>query len=611
MAPKTVSLVVKYTDHEELWVEMGPKLDSTIINPCHVKKIEKDSKTNNLLQVNCGKCQESIQLNIYFYNTKYETDEKELGTSSKSLGDFEMVPFLKYEPEVVIKKEEIEDVEMGEDNEDFGNFTEDEDESTSGYTDKQEVEQTEEVDSDAKQTIFRRKYGNQEEIVTNFDLTKEMCDLCGFEKRKNSSVPFFLKHRAQHFIKKLSPTEYRCIACKSTFEKIEKIRFHTRTCPGLSSLVERLKSGTVKIKTANNVPRPLKIPEGVVLPDISKLKVPFYLCIDQPDGSKVWIEKTKTIKGMRISNFDSKELKCDLCGFEAKYRSMQIRHRKLHLFQQENDQKCLGCHNIFPTSDERVTHAYFCPKKNTVNILACSYCDHIAASYLQLRNHIGSTHGKNKESYGGNTFVMCHICSKEVRRSKMYSHLIRHNVSDGRPYSCAHCERRFSGRGALKCHLVKFHFKEFASFSCHLCPLVFKARQEYEKHLFSRHRIGKSAAIACTICKKVLANESSLSAHMTSQHTDASEKQKFDCPHCEKFFFKKRNLEAHIPTHLPENERPHKCWCGRGYATRDKLNRHHLEHTDPNKLLSVCTVCGKSMKSKQSLKVHMRIHTGM
>lgn len=371
-----------------------------------------------------------------------------------------------------------------------------------------------------------------------------------------------------------------------------------------------------KLKTLRKIKRnfnkKVKIPKGVVLPDLTKLETPFYICVDQPNGSKVWVEKTKTIKGFRISNFDSRLLKCDLCGFEAKHRSLQIRHRKMHLFQLENDTTCLGCRKNFLSSEERITHAYFCPEKDTVNVLACAYCDFIATSYLKLRQHIGATHGPKKDRYRGTYLVMCHICSKEIRRCKMYGHLLTHSVPDGKPFFCNHCDKKFSSRNALKTHLIKFHFKDSAKFSCHLCPLVFKGRQEFDKHLFSRHRIGKSPAVTCTICSKTLANDSSLSSHMISQHKDASEKPKFECsyPKCGKFFFKKTNLENHFPTHLPESERPHKCWCGRGFATRDKLNRHDLEHTDPNKLLHMCNVCGKAMKSKQSLKVHLRIHTG-
>lgn len=607
MDKKVVNLVVKYSNQEEFWVEICSKLENALLNnDRHVKKVEKDCKSNELLKLKCDNCHESIELNLYFYNSKLDID-------SKTVSNLEV----KHEPEVFIKQEEKEienneEVDGDDDDEDDNDYEQEKDESSDTENEVEEEVEAENNEEffDAKgQKMYRRKYGNQPEIVTNFDFRTEICDICDYKKKKYASFSLFLIHRAQHFIKKVSDKEYHCIACGDKFPKIDAIRVHTRTCPKRESLIEKHKTGKIKIKIATNVVR-VNIPEGIVLPDLKKLKPPYYMCIDQPDGSKIWIEKTKSLKGVRISNFDSRVLKCDLCGFEAKHRSMQIRHRKLHLFQQEGDQKCLGCHKIFPNADDRIAHAYCCPKKDTVNILACSYCNFMASSYLNLRNHIGSTHGKNKESYGGANFIMCYICSKEVRRCKMHGHLLKHSVADGKPYTCAHCEKRFSSRGALKSHLVKFHFKNFANYSCHLCPLVFKGRQEYDKHLFSRHRIGKSNAVPCSICGQILANESSLNSHMNSRHKDASQKQKFECPHCEKFFFKKTNLEIHIPTHLPESERPFKCFCGRGFCSRDKLNRHKLEHTDPNKLLSVCNVCGKSMKSKQSLKVHMRIHTG-
>lgn len=289
---------------------------------------------------------------------------------------------------------------------------------------------------------------------------------------------------------------------------------------------------------------------------------------------------------------------------------MAVRHRKLHLFQREDDKTCLGCQGWFDTPEDRVTHAYCCLKKDTVNILECSTCKFIAPTYHSLRNHIGATHGPNAEGYKGSLPVLCHICSKEIPKNKMYAHLLRHTASDGRPFICTHCEKRFATRGAIKNHLIKVHFQSSASFFCHLCPMVFVEKHSYQNHLQAGHGIGKCETVSCDQCGKVLANAASLKSHMNSRHTDASEKPRFNCPHCDKFFFKKNNLETHIPTHFPEHERPHKCWCGRGFAGKDKLNRHQLEHTNPEKLLVHCTVCGKSMKSKQSLKVHMRIHTG-
>ncbi|XP_063703747.1 zinc finger protein 568-like [Culicoides brevitarsis] len=606
MCSKTVNLIVRHSGNNDFRVEIAENPE----NP-HTHKVEKDSRTNENLQINCTKCHESIQLKVFFESNNVDDVESFWAPNSP--------PFVKCEPEVVIKKEEDDfEIPMVEEEDEEQVSEEADDENDEDFTISDSEDDlpiakltSSSVVKEGKQTLYKRKYGNQEEIITNYDLSKKVCDICGYKKRTNASLWHFMRHRAHHFIEKEGVGVYKCIGCQKKFDTLDKIRFHTRTCAaGLTLVTEQQKTGTLKQRKPA-IHWKDRVPEGIVLPEnVEKFPVPFYKCVDQPDGSKIWIEKSQSTKGLRISNFDTRLLTCDLCETTVKYRSMYIRHRKLHLFQQENDDKCLGCDQIFPTADDRVAHTYFCPKWKSVDITKCSACGFVCGGYQQLRSHIHSNHGKNKEAYNTKSKIMCHICSQEVRRSKMYAHLLRHEHPEGRPYACAHCDRRFSGRNNLKIHLIKFHFKSMAEYQCHVCPLCFKGRQEYEKHMYSRHKIGKNQNVTCKLCQKVLANDSSLHAHNRAMHTDASEKQKFECPHCEKFFFKKRNLEAHIPTHLPESERPFKCWCGRGYATRDKLTKHNLEHTDPTKLLSVCSVCGKAMKSKQSLKVHMRIHTG-
>uniref|UniRef100_A0A336KBT4 CSON005099 protein n=1 Tax=Culicoides sonorensis TaxID=179676 RepID=A0A336KBT4_CULSO len=625
MSAQKVNLIINHPNPHEIYVEICARPDLNVISKYkETIQVKNDHKTNDLLKINCRNCSECIELNVYFSTREVKDFEAFEDAEKIQISEIN----IKAEPEIVIKTEDVEeakdeemamsgdenhgwdDPSMSDDSSDFNSDGDDDDyEAPSTRTKGKKTKKSEKIqEGNSNQRLYRRQWGSNEEIVTNFDLSKHICDICGTKKRECSSYPDFLIHRAAHFFEKKSEKEYHCLGCDSIFEKIDIVRFHTRTCSGRDLIKSKFKAGKLKVK--QRAPRPFTIPEGVILPDLNQIKAPFYQCFEQKNGVKIWVEKQKT-KQLRISNFDPHSLKCDMCGFDTKQFSVLIRHRNLHLFQQDSDIKCLGCNQEFPDPNDRLTHAYCCLKKDTVDILQCSYCSFRAASYHQLRNHIGGNHGPNKESYYGHNFVICHICSKQVRRSRMHNHLLQHTVSDGRPYICAHCDKRLTSRGALRGHLIKFHFKNFASYTCHLCPMVFKRKEEHDKHLFARHQIGKSVwTVPCKLCGKILANESSLSAHITARHTAASAKQKYECPQCHKIFLKKSNMDNHIPTHLPESERPFKCWCGRGYASRDKLNKHNLEHTNPEKLLSVCSVCGKSMKSKQSLKVHMRIHTG-
>lgn len=208
------------------------------------------------------------------------------------------------------------------------------------------------------------------------------------------------------------------------------------------------------------------------------------------------------------------------------------------------------------------------------------------------------------------TFILCHICSKNIKGNLFTEHMFKHNISD-RPYQCDHCDKSFSRLASLRDHLIVRHFTSLAEFLCPHCPSVFSREPHLKKHLYDRHRIGKSQKQTCPHCNMQLSNKGILKSHILNIHTDPALKKRWQCEECSKIFFKKSHYDSHMRTHLPEDQRPFRCEiCGKTYIHNNVFKRHLMEHENFESILTKCEVCHKGFKYANSLKVHMRIHTG-
>lgn len=129
--------------------------------------------------------------------------------------------------------------------------------------------------------------------------------------------------------------------------------------------------------------------------------------------------------------------------------------------------------------------------------------------------------GRPKE----NPHILCHICSKNIRRDMLNDHMFKHEFANSRPYECNECGKSFSRVNSLQDHLIQKHFTSLAKFLCPHCPSVFSRNCLLQKHLYDRHRIGKSQSQTCPHCNLVLSNKGTLKSHITNMHTDPSQKK--------------------------------------------------------------------------------------
>ncbi|XP_064645905.1 zinc finger protein 724-like [Lineus longissimus] len=155
--------------------------------------------------------------------------------------------------------------------------------------------------------------------------------------------------------------------------------------------------------------------------------------------------------------------------------------------------------------------------------------------------------------------------------------------------------------------------------SCHICPKEFDSIVQLQKHL-QLHSDGKH--FSCEHCNKSYKDRSSLNRHLRTVHVDGShggEKSpnsraaKLEsgsgtlCDHCGKSFHNPSALQTHLVVH--SNERPFKCeGCGKFLKTKNDLRRHARLHA--NERRHKCADCPKAFNSAATLRCHRRIHTG-
>ncbi|XP_038210808.1 zinc finger protein 431-like isoform X2 [Zerene cesonia] len=105
-------------------------------------------------------------------------------------------------------------------------------------------------------------------------------------------------------------------------------------------------------------------------------------------------------------------------------------------------------------------------------------------------------------------------------------------------------------------------------------------------------------------CNKRFFTRGHLNAHIKIHfpNPDAA----YKCDHCTAVFTQQTRLVSHMSTHT--DNRPHICdICQRNFKRPSTLTRHKLIHTIP---MCKCEVCGIGFRTKSALRHHQRVHTG-
>jgi len=183
-------------------------------------------------------------------------------------------------------------------------------------------------------------------------------------------------------------------------------------------------------------------------------------------------------------------------------------------------------------------------------------------------------------------------------------------------YSCTECEKYYSNRNALRCH-VNIHKGKYKCTECGRCCSSKTCLEEHrQRHLGQK-------MFKCTVCSKRFTRSWELTLH---GKTHSGEKL-YKCYVCEKTFGRYEHLKVHLRIHT--GEKPYRCSvCNRSFATSTHLKRHKCsvqssasdeltEHGNVvmnsrihNEKIYKCYECDRVFSRCEHLKVHMRLHTG-
>lgn len=180
-----------------------------------------------------------------------------------------------------------------------------------------------------------------------------------------------------------------------------------------------------------------------------------------------------------------------------------------------------------------------------------------------------------------------HICKACQKIFPTAIQLKEHNI---RPYSCTTCEASFSVLGNLKTH-ESSHAKTKISHLIQREGTSIK-HEDYVQTYEREH-------IACPKCDLSFTSQQTLETHNLSHHNKAVYE---DLP-CDKIF--------DVSNVKRKRKRTHKittCMtCYKSFASKDTLKIHQRIHT--GEMPYSCSNCDKSFKSQGAIHVHLRTHT--
>ncbi|XP_075218928.1 uncharacterized protein LOC142323327 [Lycorma delicatula] len=219
-------------------------------------------------------------------------------------------------------------------------------------------------------------------------------------------------------------------------------------------------------------------------------------------------------------------------------------------------------------------------------------------------------HSHEREQHAEISIVQCHVCSETVlRKVSMNRHLKvchpKEKLHSYISYKCKQCLRLFPTFKLLDQHVRTWH-PSCVVFRCPHCHSPLKNKKSLYDHIKTQHRVNQT--YQCEECGRTLYSKRALSIHTQLKHHQTN-KLRFKCRLCEKFFESKDARKTHYRIDHAQENIFHCRECGKGFASKSGLYGHkqvHLMSIDAFK----CEHCNKEFSRRDSYNEHLQIHTG-
>ncbi|XP_052758239.1 zinc finger protein 250-like isoform X2 [Galleria mellonella] len=186
---------------------------------------------------------------------------------------------------------------------------------------------------------------------------------------------------------------------------------------------------------------------------------------------------------------------------------------------------------------------------------------------------------------------------------------------DQEPLRCVRC-RKVLARGEWAAHWRRHWERDRRPYRCALCEKTFRDPHQILKHGLT-HKMGEDGSdsaqpltkrFVCDLCPEGFVYMRYLLGHRLAAHPEAAGRALLlRCAACGRQFAHLNSLRRHLRAH--SGERNFLCnVCGKALSSREHLKFHIRIHTGykPN----VCKTCGKGFVKKCNLTLHERVHSG-
>ncbi|TRY64348.1 hypothetical protein TCAL_13193 [Tigriopus californicus] len=204
------------------------------------------------------------------------------------------------------------------------------------------------------------------------------------------------------------------------------------------------------------------------------------------------------------------------------------------------------------------------------------------------------------------TFPKCTNNENSFQTYEMLQiHFTREHIeAQDLPHKCTICDERFISRAFMTRH--RFRHKE--RYTCDTCGKGFVERMALSRHIVS-HSSEKGHVCPKEGCDYKTNLKDTLNRHLRKVHNEMLGANHF-CEKCGRSFLSRPALELHrVKVHInPKPKKLHQCPRCDFKTTKTSMLRQHVEYRcqfdGTNKC--VCSTCGKALKTKESLRDHVK-----
>ncbi|CAG7835714.1 unnamed protein product [Allacma fusca] len=326
-----------------------------------------------------------------------------------------------------------------------------------------------------------------------------------------------------------------------------------------------------------------------------------------------------------VTHTKERNFKCPKCLKTFSAQSSALRHLKTFhdpKASEKNKFWCKQCSRSYLTALELQSHLRYHKRKGKY---ACNVCERKfnCSSHVTAHMRVHLTERPFKCSKCGKSFMQqCELTRHEKTHlrltqastlpseSSSFRNCKKSGPSNGKPFICLHCGKRYSHQRTLNIHLPTH--TEFAGYICTRCGKELPSKDLLEIHL-SQHPPKELGPCICEICGKSYASQYNLRAHMERNSTET-----FQCDVCGKMCKTKNDLKFHSYIHLPT--KPFPCKFCDYRCSQPSLAQHHMltSHFGPNGFREndkngkartfICEVCSEGFSNAACLTQHQHYH---